>query len=60
MREQTFIEFAVDKGYLDPTTMCSGILPEDYVEDPAYIAYHKYLDDLRDRSLFNKMLSWFK
>ena len=58
MREPAFIEFAVDNGYLDPATVCSGIWPEDHVEDPAYIAYHKYLDVLHDRSLFKKVVDY--
>jgi hypothetical protein len=61
MKQYSFLEFAVDKGYIDPVTVCSGIYPKDYVQDPVYDKYYKYLDDVdKNRSVVNKILSWFK
>ena len=58
METSTFLNFAVDNGYLEASTVCSGILPKDYVENPAHVAYQKYLDKLDDRSLFKKMVDY--
>lgn len=61
MKQYSFLEFVVDKGYIDPVTVCSGTYPKDYVQDSVYDDYYKYLNDVdKNRSVFNKILSWFK
>ena len=61
MKQCSFLEFAVDKGYIDPVTVCSGMYPKDYVQDSVYDKYYKYLDDFdKNRSVVNKIFSWFK